>query len=99
MSEEKMADVKFVVKKAKTAEEKESLRQLHRMNGDMRWFFANEEKLRLKYLNKLVAVKNKKVAFTGDNYAELYAKIRVAGEDINDFLYEYMSKEPRCLLF
>ena len=99
MSKAKMAEVKFIVKKAETPEEKESLRQLHRMNEDMRWFFANEEKLRSKYLEKLIAVKNKKVAFTANNYPELYAKIRAAGEDIDDFLYQYISKEPRCLLF
>jgi len=99
VSEVKMAEGKIILKKAETPEEKAGIRQLRRMSEDRRWFFANEEKLRTKYLNKIIAFKNKRVAFTADNYPELYSKIQAAGEDIDDFLYEYMSKEPRCLLF
>lgn len=99
MREAKMADTKFVVKKAETPEEKASLRQLRRMNEDTGWFFANEEKLRKKYPNKIIAFRNKKVEFTAENYPELFAKIREAEEDIDDFRYEFISKEPVCLLF
>ncbi len=94
-----MANVTVRIEKAVTPKQKAGLKQLRRMQLDLRWIFANEEKLRSKYLNKLVAVKNRKVAFAGDNPVELYATIRTAGEDINDFVYEYIRKEPACLLF
>lgn len=97
MSKVKMAEVKIV--KLDPAVEKKMMVKLMRAREDVGWFFANEEKLRSKYLNKYIAIKNKKILFTADTPEEMYAKIEASGEDPNDLLCDYMRQEPRCLLY
>ncbi len=97
MSKVKMAEVKIV--KLDPALEKRVTVKLTRAREDMEWFFANEKKLRSKYLNKYVAIKNKKILLIADTPEEMYTKIEASGEDPNDLLCDYMRKEPRCLLY
>lgn len=98
MSEAKTTRVTVRVEKVETPEEKEMLRELHHANQNLRFFLRNEEKLRSKYLNKYIAIKNKKVIFVADTADEMYAKIQAAGENLSDLLCDFMRKEPRCLL-
>jgi ribosome-associated translation inhibitor RaiA len=99
VSEAKMARVTLRVEKVETPEEKRRLKELHQARENLRFFLRNEEKLRSKYVNKFIAIKNKKVIFTADTADEMYANIQAAGENLKDLFCEYMRKEPRCYLY
>jgi len=76
----------------------ETSTRFERATEDARWFLAHEEELHLKYPNKYIAVKEKKVVFSADTPEEMAAKTQAAGEDLNDLLCRHMGKEPNCLL-
>ena len=94
-----MAQVKIVKTNLDPATEKKILAGLKRGREDMRWVFANEEELRSKYANKFIAVRDRKVEFVNDDVRKLFATIKAAGEDLNDFMIEYVREKPVCLLF
>jgi len=72
--------------------------QRERLRTDYKWIADNRESLTQEFLNKYVAVKDKKVvAFDGDVYS-LLKQIRATGKKPDKFAVEYFSEHPVCYL-
>ena len=69
------------------------------LSSDFRWIFANTEKLRSKYPDKYIAVKDQRVVFAYDDAKRLLDQIALSGLSADDFAIEYVRKELSCLLF
>lgn len=78
---------------------KEFKREFHRLHADFRWVLDHMPELRSKYPNRYVAVKNKNVEYTGDTMEGIMEKIRQNNEQVDNFIIEYIEKQPVNLLF
>ncbi len=76
--------------------EEEKVERLERAAQDMKWLLDSEDELRVQYMHKYIAIKNKKVVFSADTPEEMVTKTQAAGEDLNDLLCGYMDKGQRC---
>jgi hypothetical protein len=87
-----------VKKNANSSADKALLDKHNRLSSDFRWIFANSEKLRSKYPNKYIAVKDERVVFAYADAKRLLDKIALSGLSADDFAIEYVRKKPSCFL-
>lgn len=79
--------------------DKELLKKYRRLHEDFLWILNNKEELRSTHANKYIAVENKKVLFSDDTMNGIMAKIIEAGQQVDDFIIEYIEKNPTHYLF
>ena len=72
--------------------------QRERLRADYKWISANSESLSQKFLNKYVAVKDKKVVASDEDVYSLLKQIRATGKKPDKFAVEYFSEHPVCYL-
>lgn len=87
-----------VKKNDNSAVDKELVNQHNRLSSDFRWIFDNTEKLRAKYPDKYIAVKDQQVVFAYRDAKRLLGKIALSGLSADDFAIEYVHKKPTCFL-
>ncbi len=74
------------------------LKRFYRLREDFLWILTTKKKLRKKYPNKYVAVRNRTVRFANDTIEELLAEIKTHREQVDDFAIEYIGEHPVNLL-
>ena len=79
--------------------EKKLLTTNQRLREDFLWIFTNEQKLRRKYSNNYIAVKNKKVVFVDNTLENVMAEISSAHKNVLDYAIHYVTEKPSNFLF
>jgi len=79
--------------------DKELLKSYRRLREDYLWIFSNASKLRTTYPDNYIAVENKSVKFSSESMKLLLTKIKESGEQVEDFIIEYMSTRRVNFLF
>jgi len=72
--------------------------QRERLRADYRWISDNRDKLTQEFLNKYVAVKDKKVVASDEDAPSLLKQLRATGKKPDKFAVEYFSEHPMCYL-
>ena len=70
-----------------------------RLQKDYQWILNHESGLRNEFPNKYIAVENEKVHYVADTMQSLMTKISANSEEVDNFAIEYVSEQPRSLLF
>jgi len=78
--------------------DKKLLERYDRLREDYLWIFATIKKLRTKYPNKYIAVKNKKVKYTNGTIESIIEEILRSDRKVEDFAIEYVGEHPVNLL-
>jgi len=69
-----------------------------RYTRDYNWVQDNRDRLKEKYNNKYIAVKNFKVHYTADTMPEMVRKILESGDEVGDFIIEFITDKPLSLI-
>lgn len=88
-----------VKQQTNSAFNKELLKSYRRLREDYLWIFSNEDKLRTTYPDNYIAVEDKSVKFSGGSLEVVIEKIKESGEQVEDFIIEYMGTRRVNLLF
>jgi hypothetical protein len=72
--------------------------QRENLRADYKWITTQEEILRRKYLNKYVAVKDKKVLLADDNAYKLVDNLKAGGISVGNTAIKFLSDHPTCFL-
>jgi hypothetical protein len=67
--------------------------RLKAFTKDFEWFLSNEESLRKKYPNKIIAVKRRKVIASSDDRSDVIAQLEERDIDGRTVLIRFVSKE------
>ncbi len=67
--------------------------ELQNFEEQGKWLQKNYERLRKKYYNQFVAIKDKEVFVSGANIKQVIKKVESKGEDPSFILIEYLPKE------
>jgi hypothetical protein len=86
------------VKMVVGSEDKASYEQRERLRKDYLWISEQKTALSKDFLNKYIAVQNRKVILAEDNVYDLLKRIRASGIKPDDYAVEYMSEQPTCFL-
>ena len=73
--------------------------KLNRYAKDFNWIQDNMRSLTAKYLKKYIAVKDQKVAYVADSMTEMVANILADGNDVSDYIIEYLQEEKQNFVF
>lgn len=76
----------------------EELKLLEKFQQDNRWLAENYHQLRKKYLNKFIAVKDKKVIDYDTDFNKLIERLEKKGEDLGRIVIEFMPPEDLILI-
>jgi ribosome biogenesis SPOUT family RNA methylase Rps3 len=71
---------------------------ISKMEEDSKWLALNYDKIKNKFMNRFIAVKNKKIIANNDNLGELFANLR--SKDINPSftLIEFVPEKDLMLI-
>ncbi len=77
---------------------KEELKILEEFEKDSKWLADNYGKVKEKYVNKFIAVKNKQVIDNDDDFHKLIKRLRDKGEDLRRVVIEFVPPEDVVLV-
>ena len=72
--------------------------QRERLRADYKWISDHRESLAEEFLNKYIAVKDKKVVASDNDAYGLLKQLRATGKKPDKFAMEYFSEHPVCYL-
>jgi hypothetical protein len=78
--------------------EQKMLNKLERLQTEYLWISANEKELKCTYLNKYIAVKDKKIAFESYDFEALLKVMIASKQDVDSFAVKRVTKDTACLL-
>lgn len=78
--------------------EKNIVRDMELFESNFLFFQLEIDSLRKKYLNKFVAIKDKKVIGSASSIEELTPKLKKAGVDISKTVVEFVPEEETILV-
>ena len=74
-------------------------KKLQRYSQDYLWIQENYKNLAREHPNSYIAVKDKEVVFTAPTMEELVLQIEAAGEDVVEYIAEYVTTEETTFIF
>ena len=72
--------------------------QREKLRSDYRWISDEQALLQKKYLNKFVAVRNKKVIVAAEDVYALMEELKMKGLRTDSVAVEFVSEKPLCFL-
>lgn len=86
------------VKMGVSSDDNASYEQRERLRNDYKWIYEQKTTLSKDFLNKYIAVQNRKVVLAEDNVYDLLKKMRASGMAPDNYAVEYLSEQPTCFL-